>query len=139
MDIVALQETRLPATGSIQEKDFISFWQGKPPEEVREHGIGFAIGNRLLGSLLLPTEGSAGIIKLQLHTAAAMVSLINAYAPTMTSTEAKDEFHDDLGLTLGEISQEPVFLLGDFNVRVGSDHSSWPSCLGQFGFGKMNE
>ncbi|XP_069157031.1 craniofacial development protein 2-like [Procambarus clarkii] len=141
MDIVALQETRLPATDSIREKDFTFFWQSKPPEEVREHGVGFAIRNRLLGSIVPPTEGSARIIKLQLHTATGIVSLINAYAPTLTfSTEAKDEFHDDLRLTLRDIpQQEPVFLLGDFNVGVGSDHSSWPSCLGQFGFGKMNE
>ncbi|XP_069193060.1 craniofacial development protein 2-like [Procambarus clarkii] len=68
-----------------------------------------------------------------------MVSLINAYAPTLiSSSEAKGEFYDDLGLTLRDIpQQEPVFFLGDFNARVGSDHSSWPSYLGQFG--KMHE
>ena len=36
-------------------------------------------------------------------------------------------------------SNEQVVLLGDFNARVGADHDSWPSCLGQFGVGKMNE
>ncbi|XP_069156691.1 craniofacial development protein 2-like [Procambarus clarkii] len=120
MDIVTLQETCLPATGSIREKDFTFFWQDKPPEEVREHGVGFDIRNRLLGSIAPPTVGSARIIKLQLHTAAGMVSLINAYAPTLTSsTEAKDKFYEDLGLALREIpQQEPVFLLGDFNARV---------------------
>ncbi|XP_069176144.1 craniofacial development protein 2-like [Procambarus clarkii] len=120
MDTVALQETRLPAIGSIREKDFSFFWQGKPPEEVREHGVGFAIRNRLLGCIVLPTEGSARIIKLQLHTAAGRVSLINAYAPTLTSsTEAKDKLYDHLGLALRDIlQQEPVFLLGDFNARV---------------------
>ncbi|XP_069176132.1 uncharacterized protein [Procambarus clarkii] len=141
MDTVALQETRLPATGSTREKDFTFFWQGKPPEEVREHGVDFAIRNRLLGSIVPPTEWSARIITLQLHTAAGMVSLINAYSTTLTSsTEAKDEIYDDLGLALRDTpQQEPDFLLGDFDARVGSDHSSWPSCLGQFGFGKMNE
>ncbi|XP_069181296.1 craniofacial development protein 2-like [Procambarus clarkii] len=109
MDIVALQETRLPTTGRIREKDFTSFWQHKPPEE--------------------------------LHIAAEIVSLIKAYAPTLTtSTKAKDEYYNDFGPTLRDVpQQEPVFLLGDLNARVGSDHSSWPSCLGQFGFGKMNE
>ncbi|XP_069186412.1 uncharacterized protein [Procambarus clarkii] len=70
-----------------------------------------------------------------------MVSLINAYAPIMTSsTEEKDELYDDLGLTLRDMrQQESVFLLGHINARVGSDHSSWPSFLGQFVFGKMNE
>ncbi|XP_069179537.1 craniofacial development protein 2-like [Procambarus clarkii] len=84
-------------------------------------------------------EESARIIKLQLHTAVGIVSLINVYAPTLTSAEAKDEFYDDLGLTHRDIpQQEPVFHLGDFNARVRSDHSSdflprpvW--------IGKMNE
>ncbi|XP_069189748.1 craniofacial development protein 2-like [Procambarus clarkii] len=139
IDVVALQETRLPATASIRE-DF-TFWKGTLPEEVREHGVCFAVRNRLLGSIVPPMEGSGRILKLLHHKAAGAVNLINAYAPTLTfSTEAKDEFYDDLGLTLRDIpQQEPVFLLRDFNARVGSDHSSWPSCLGPFGFGKMNE
>ncbi|XP_069158537.1 craniofacial development protein 2-like [Procambarus clarkii] len=141
IDIIALQETRLHVTGSIWEKDFTFFWQGKPPEEVREHGIGFTVRNRLLGSIVPTTVGSARIIKLQFHKAAGLVGLINAYAPTLTSsTKAKDKSYDDLGLTLRDIPpQEPGFLLGDLQARVGSDHSSWPSCLGKFGFGKMKE
>ncbi|XP_069187073.1 craniofacial development protein 2-like [Procambarus clarkii] len=140
MDTVALQETRRPATGSIRE-NFTFFWLGKQLEGLREHGVSFAIKNRLIVSIVPPTEGSAWINKLQLHTAAEMVSFINAYAPTLTSsTKAMDEFYDDLDLTLrGKPQQEPVFLLGDFNASAGSDHSSWPSCLGQFEFGKMNE
>ena len=34
MDIVALQETRLPETGSVWERDFTLFWQGKPSDEI---------------------------------------------------------------------------------------------------------
>ncbi|XP_069191417.1 craniofacial development protein 2-like [Procambarus clarkii] len=140
-DVVALQETRLPATGSIREKEFTSFWQHKPSEKVRKHGVGFAIRNRLLGSIVPPKEGSARTLKLQLHTTAEMISLINAYAPTLTtSTEAKDEFYNDFGRTLRDVpQQEPVFRLGDLNARAGSDHSYWPSSQGQFGFVKMNE
>ena len=49
MDIVALQETRLPETGSVRERDFILFWQSKPSDEVREHGVGFAVRNKFIG------------------------------------------------------------------------------------------
>ncbi|XP_037774546.1 uncharacterized protein LOC119571206 [Penaeus monodon] len=37
------------------------------------------------------------------------------------------------------IEDEDVLILGDFSVRVGADHDSWPSCLGHFGVGKINK
>ena len=36
-------------------------------------------------------------------------------------------------------TNEHLFLLGDFNDRVGADHESWPDCLGHFGGGNMND
>jgi hypothetical protein len=36
-------------------------------------------------------------------------------------------------------NKENLFLLGDFNARVGADHPFWPRCIGHFGFGKLNE
>ena len=57
-----------------------------------------------------------------------------------STTEVKDKFYDDLAATIKKIPErEPLFILGDFNARVGADHSSWPTCLGHFGIGKMNE
>ena len=141
MDIVALQETRLPETGSVRERDFTLFWQGKPSNEVREHGVGFAVRNKLLGSITPPAEGTERILSLRLQTSSGPVSLISAYAPTLASTaEAKDKFYDDLGAAIRRIpDRELLFVAGDFNARVGVDHNSWPTCLGQFGTGKMNE
>lgn len=44
MDIVALQETRLLETGSVREKEFTLFWQGKPDGETHDgcHDLGSA-------------------------------------------------------------------------------------------------
>ena len=54
--------------------------------------------------------------------------------------DAKDEFYENLASTIRNIpSTEQLVLLGDFNARVGADNDSWPSCLGPFGVGKMNE
>ena len=61
MHIVALQGTRLPETGSVRERDFTLFWQGKPSNEVREHGVAFAVRNKLLGSITPPAEGTERI------------------------------------------------------------------------------
>lgn len=41
LDIVVLEEIRLPDSRSIMEKDFTFFRQGKTEEEQREHVVGF--------------------------------------------------------------------------------------------------
>ena len=140
-DIVALQETRLLGSGSVRERDYTFFWHGKPEDETREYGVGFAIRNSLLGSTTLPSNGSERILTMQLNTTAGLVSLISAYAPTLTSSpDAKDAFYDELSNVISGIPiSQALYILGDFNARVGADHNSWITCLGHFGVGKMNE
>ena len=81
------------------------------------------------------------ILSLQLHSSVGPVTLISAHAPTLSATtEVKDKFYDDLAATIKKVPErEALFILGDFNARVGADHNSWPTCLGCFGIGKMNE
>ena len=95
----------------------------------------------LLGAISPPSERTERLLKLQLQTSAGLVSLISAYAPTLTSaSELKDRFYDDLSAAISKVlPQEPLLIFGDFNARVGADHSSWPTCLGHFGIGNMNE
>jgi len=141
MDIVALQETRLLETGSLREKNFTFFWQGKSHDSIREHGVGFAVRNTLLSSITPPAEGNERLLTLKLNTSTGPANLICAYAPTLNATnETKDKFYDDLSSSISSInSTEAFFILGDFNARVGADHNSWPTCLGHHGIGKMNE
>ena len=97
VDIAALQETRLADSGSLREKDFTFFWRGKSPEEVREDGVGFAIRNTLLSMIELGDQGTERLLTLRLHTTDGPVTLISAYAPTLTSSQdAKDAFYEQL-------------------------------------------
>ena len=64
VDIIALQETRLPESGIIMERDYSFFWQGKAADETREHGVSFAIKNNLLGSIIPPSEETERLLKL---------------------------------------------------------------------------
>ena len=48
VDITTLQETRLADSGTLKEKDYTFFWQGKCSNEPRKHGVGFAVRNSLL-------------------------------------------------------------------------------------------
>ncbi len=90
--------------------------------------------SRLLG-------GTPRILSLHLSTSSGPVNILSIYAPTLcSSAETKDTFYDELETTIKEIpTTEHLFLLGDFNARIGADHNSWPHCIGHFGIGKLNE
>ena len=71
---------------------------------------------------------------------AGSVTLVSVYAPTLSArSDTKDDFYDKLRAIISSTpSKKQLVLLGDLNTRVGADHDSWPSCLGQFGVGKMD-
>ena len=141
VDIATLQETRLADAGTLKEKDYTFFWQGKSADEPREHGVGFAVKNSLLNMVEQGKGGSERLLTLRLNTVEGPVTLVSVYAPTLSATpDAKDAFYESLASIIRSVpSSEHLILLGDFNARVGADNDSWPTCLGPFGVGKMNE
>lgn len=58
---------------------------------------------------------------MRLHTKHGVVNIISIYAPTLvTSAEEKDGFYNQLDNVLfGVCTSERIFVLGDFNGRVG--------------------
>lgn len=141
IDVACLQETRLADSGSLRESDYTFFWQGLSQDEPRQHGVGFAVRNSLLPTTETPTGGSERFLALRMKTSTGFVNFLSVYAPTLTSSpEAKDQFYEALEETVSQIPRsESLYLLGDFNARVGSDWQAWPTCLGHFGVGKLNE
>ncbi|XP_014780240.1 craniofacial development protein 2-like [Octopus bimaculoides] len=141
MDIAGLQETRLPSNGKLKEQDFTFFWQGRDPEELRQHGVGFAVRNSLLSSMEPPSGGTERILSLRFLSPSGSVHLLSIYAPTLySSEETNDQFYKDLNCVIRNIpTNENIYFLGDSNARVGSDHDSWPICVGHFGTGNMND
>ena len=141
VDIAALQETRLPESRSPKVEHYTFFWQGKGTEDVREHGVGFAVRHTLLRMIEPPTDGTERILTLRLSSIQGPVILVCVYTPTLEATaEVKDQFYESLDTVISRIpAVEHIYLLGDFNARVGADHESWPDVLGHHGIGKMNE
>lgn len=86
-------------------------------------------------------KGCERLLTLQLYTSEGPISLISASAPTLISTpDAKNEFYSILNVVSKNIPiNEQLDLQGNFNARVGTDRDSWPSCLGSFGGGKVND
>ena len=67
-------------------------------------------------------------------------TIISAYAPTMTNPDdIKDKLYEDLhSLTAAVPKLEKLIILGDFNVRVGTDHKTWENVNGKNGTGNRN-
>ncbi|XP_072049980.1 uncharacterized protein [Amphiura filiformis] len=143
IDIAALSETRLPDTSQLEEHGcgYTFFWSGKPASEARKSGVGFAIRNQHLKLLhKLPQGISDRLAIMRLKVNSGFVTFISAYAPTMAySDQAKEEFYEELDNIIQSVPRsDKLFLLGDFNARVGSDHAAWQKVLGHHGVGKEN-
>ena len=68
------------------------------------------------------------------------LSIISCYAPTLPSSDgAKEAFYGALNDTINSVpSSHKLLVMGDFNARVGADHSSWEDVIGKHGVGNEN-
>ena len=70
------------------------------------------------------------------HTA----TLLSCYAPTLAAPkEEKEEFYEQLDRAIDAVPfKQKLFVLGDFNARVGRNHELWYKVLGRHGIGNEN-
>nr|VZI05676.1 unnamed protein product [Spirometra erinaceieuropaei] len=80
-------------------------------------------------------------LRLPLRRGGKFATIISAYAPTMTNPDAvRDKFHEDLHALLATVSKaDKLIVLGDFNTRVGTDHTAWRGVLGPYGLRGSND
>ena len=144
VEIAALSETRLADKGQLTEQGggYTFFWSGRSELEKRESGVGFAIKSHIARKLTtLPQAINDRLMTLQLPLRGKKNAvLISAYAPTMTNTDdTKTKFYEDLETLISAVPRSnKVFILGDFNARVGDDHLTWEGVIGKHGVGKCN-
>ena len=88
-----------------------------------------------------PIGGSEIILTLRLSTNSGPVNIEAAYVSIVYSNpDVKDQFYNALDHTIGMFTpSEHIYLLGDFNARVGAEYSTWPTCICHHGVGKINE
>ncbi|BHF85067.1 hypothetical protein SprV_1002822500 [Sparganum proliferum] len=111
--------------------------------ERRDAGVAFAIRNDIVGRLpCLPQGINDRLMSLRLPLwGGKFATIISAYAPPMTSpVAARDKFYEDLHALLATVSKaDKLFVLGDFNASVGTDHTAWRGVLGPHGLRGSND
>nr|VZI43014.1 unnamed protein product [Spirometra erinaceieuropaei] len=120
------------------------FLSGRPRAERRDAGVAFAIRNDIVGRLPCLPQGINDrlmSLRLPLRGGGKFATIISAYAPTMTNPDAvRDKFYEDLHALLATISKsDKLTVLGDFNARVGTDHTAWRGVLGSHGLRGSND
>nr|VZI35331.1 unnamed protein product [Spirometra erinaceieuropaei] len=145
VDIAALSETRFSEQGQLEEvgAGYTFFWSGRPRAERRDAGVAFAIRTDIVGRLpCLPQGINDRLMSLRLPLwGGKFTTIISAYAPTMTNPDAvRDKFYEDLHALLATVSKaDKLIVLGDFNARVGTDHTAWRGVLGPHGLRGSND
>ena len=116
----------------VREKGFMFIWHGKLPNEPREHCIGSPMRNKFLNHIMPPSEETKNIQVAASDCDRTNQSYQSLHSYVVISSKVKDKFYDDLSTAISRAcEQEPLFILGDLNTRVGTNHSSWSSCLHQ--------
>nr|VZI26891.1 unnamed protein product [Spirometra erinaceieuropaei] len=145
VDIAALSETRFSEQGQLEVvgAGYTFFWSGRPRAERRDAGVAFAIRNDIVGRLpCLPQGTNDRLMSLRLPLwGGKFATIISAYAPTMNNPDAvRDKFYEDLHALLATVSKaDKLIVLGDFNARVGTDHTAWRGVLGPHGLRGSND
>jgi Reverse transcriptase (RNA-dependent DNA polymerase)/Endonuclease/Exonuclease/phosphatase family len=144
IDIAGLSETHLLGCSQLTESTsgFTFLWSGRPEGERRQSGVGFAVSRRMIDLITGPPQNfSDRIMSVRIKiTNTQHASFIVAYAPTLPSEdEAKERFYEELQSACSKVpAGDKLFVVGDFNARVGREHSAWPGVLGHHGVGNEN-
>nr|VZI02417.1 unnamed protein product [Spirometra erinaceieuropaei] len=147
VDIAALSETRFSEQAQLEEigAGYTFFWSGRPRAERLDAGVAFAIRTDIVGRIpCLPQSINNRLMSLclRLRRGGKFATIISAYAPPMTSPDAaaRDKFYEDLHALLATVSKaDKLIVLGDFNARVGTDHTVWRGVLGPHGLRGSND
>lgn len=143
LDFAALSECRIPEQGVVRDGDYLFYHSGRPAQAEKLHGVAVAVRKRWEHAVSHVQHISPRLMSLRVALKCnKAMHIIAAYAPTFrASEEEKHEFYDDLSLLVKSLPRkELVYLLGDFNARVGNDSSLWQEKMGAYGAeGAANE
>nr|VZI32414.1 unnamed protein product [Spirometra erinaceieuropaei] len=109
------------------------YWSGRPKAERHDSGLAFDIRDDVVGqvSCLLQCMNNRPMSPCLPVQGGKFVTTVTVYAPAMTTPyEARKKLYANLNALLATVSKvNKLIVLGDFNGRVGSDHTAWRGVL----------
>jgi exonuclease III len=109
-------------------------------ENQQRKGVGFWLHKSTAKCLISYEPVNSRMMSVSIRAAPQNLTLIQVYAPTAADTqEEHDRFFGDLQRLINKASKRSVlFVMGDFNAKVGEGTSQLP-VIGPYGLGERNE
>ena len=108
-------------------------------ESLRRNGVALIVNKRVQNAVLGCNLKNDRMISVHFQGKPFKTTIIQVYAPTTNAKEAEvEQLYEDLQDLLNLTSKKDVlFIIGDWNVKVGSQET--PGVTGKFDFGVRNE
>ena len=134
ISILGIADTRRRGTGTKEiDSNFVLIWSGVSKEQRAAHGVGFIIHPDKAKDLVSTEYISERLLKVGIREGNKITNYIPVYAPCNDSysNEEKDSFFAKFSDTINGIPDtEDLYVMGDFNGRVGKKRAPWTKHLG---------
>ena len=123
--------------GEFNSDDHCIYYCGQ--ESLRRNGVAIIVNKRIQNAVLGCSLNNDRMISVHFQGKPVNIKVIQVYAPTSSTEEAEVEwFYEDLQDLLELTPKKDVlFIIGDWNAKVGSQETS--GVTGKFGLGVWNE
>ena len=137
VNILGIGELKWTGMGEFNSDDHYIYYCGQ--ESLRRHGVAIMVNKRVRNAVLGCNLKNDRMISVHFQDKPFNITTIQVYAPTSNVEEAEvEQFYEDLQDLL-ELSppKDVLFILGDWNAKVGSQETS--GVTSKFGLGMQNE
>ena len=137
VDILGISELKWTGMGEFNSDDHYVYYCGQ--ESLRRYGVAIMVNKRVRNAILGCNLKNDRMISVHFQSKPFNITVIQAYAPTGNAEDAKvEQFYEDLQDLL-ELTpkQDILFIIGDWNAKVGSQETT--GVTGKFGLGIQNE
>ena len=136
VDILGISELKWTGMGEFNSDDHYIYYCGE--ESLRRNGLAITVNKRVRNAVLGCNLKNDRMISVRFQGKPFNITVIQVYAPTSNAEEAEvEQFYDDLQDGLVTSKKDVLFIIGDWNAKVGSQET--PGITGKFGLGIRNE
>ena len=135
VDILGISELKWTEMDEFNSDDHYIYY--RKHKSLRRNGVAIMVNKRVQNAVLGCNLKNDRMISVHFQGKPFSITVIQAYAPPSNAEEAERFYEDLQGLLELTPKKDVLFIMGDWNAKVGSQET--PEVTGKFGLGIRNE